>query len=195
MDSDAVVGILMVLFWVFTSLVARFKRKSHSELPENQAPADGTARGELVEKALRELAEQMGVEVEVSPAEAPTASEHAPTASEHRRTRSETFGTPSEHRTGASEHRQTATEVRRTASESVLPAGEHDWTSSEHRRGDVQIERPPASVPRRRRQRSRFAQRLTEDLTGGRTSLARAIALREILGPPVSMRSPEQDRA
>ena len=196
MDSDVVIGLLMILVWIFSSLVARFGRKAR-QVPEEEGGAPRPAsRGDLLQKALRELADQMGIEVETAPSEAPVASEHTGTVSEHRRTATETRGTWSEHVAAPAEHRHTASEIRRTASEAVVQAAEHDLTASEHRRGDVEVSRLPAKASDRRRPRSEFARRLQADLTGGsKDALARAIVLREILGPPVSLRSPEQDRA
>lgn len=196
MDSDAVIGLLMLLLWIFSSLVARFGRRRSAETVEMEPREEdrGPSRAEQVQQALRDLAEQMGVEIQVAPAEEPVASEHRETASEHRRTRTETRGTVSEHREVVSEHRRVQSEVRQTSSEIDLPSSEHDWTSSEHVRGDLRrVPLPAASLPTRRR-RSVFARRLQRDLVGGGGNLARAIVLREILGPPVSLRSPSDER-
>lgn len=46
-------------------------------------------------------------------------------------------------------------------------------------------QRPLPAPPRRK---TRLARRVMEDLTSGRASLARAIVLREVLGPPVALR-------
>ena len=149
------------------------------------------------QQALRDLAKQMGIEVEVEPAEQPVASEHARTAGEHRRTELETRRTLSEHVVEPSEHRRTASEAARTASEAIFEAREHRVTPGEHRRGDLRAPGPAArrlAAPPRvaGRVRSDFARRLRADLGAG-DSLARAIVLREILGPPVGMRPPGQD--
>ncbi len=196
MDVESIPFIFMVLLWVLSRFVAKFAKKPQSELPEGETSPHRADRGEVVQKALRELAEQMGVEIEVAPAEAPVASEHAQTRSEHRRTRTETRGTPSEHLEVAAEHRQAVSELSRTASEAAMPAAEHNWTMSEHRHGDVEVSRPPISAPSvSSGRRSAFGRRLRRDLSGRGGSLARAIVLREILGPPVSLRSSGEDRA
>lgn len=62
---------------------------------------------------------------------------------------------------------------------------------SEHRPGDVVVTRPPAPA-RRRVLKPGFGRRLVADLQGDRESLARAIVLREILGPPVGLRPPDR---
>ncbi len=215
MDGDVIIGILMVVFWLVSSLAARFgKKKARSGEGESEdampsvppvppvpghrpqsrpqrpaAPAAGS-----FQKALQNLAEQMGMEVEVAPAEAPVASEHSRTASEHRRTALETHATLSERTATASEHRRTASEARRTASETAFTLPEHQLTASEHRRGDLRRPRPTAAGMPQRRRRSEFSQRLAADLRGGQGSLARAIVLREILGPPVGLRSGEEEQ-
>ena len=221
MDGDLIIGLLMVIFWLVSSLVARFgrmvrqrqsgrpPRQPAGQQPQQQArqPASQQAArraGEstdasqepALQKMLRDLAEQMGLETEVEPAEPPRASEHRPTSSEHRRTQLETRATASEHQLRASEHQRTpseyqrtASETRRTASEEVFALPEHQVTASEHQWGDVVGHGMPQSMPRRHRQRSKFLRRLHADLAGGRDSLARAVVLREILGPPVGLRS------
>ncbi len=203
MDGDIIIGILMVVFWLISSLAARIGKKAKSGQTEEQQvvpPVPPPASRQPVrpsanpfQKALADLAEQMGVEVEVGPREAPVASEHTLTASEHRRTALETHATLSERTASASEHRRTASEVRRTAAEAVFPLPEPQLTASEHVRGDLRRARPAASgAPVKRRQKSEFSRRLAADLSGGRGSLARAIVLREILGPPVGLRSGDE---
>lgn len=198
MDSDIIVGFLMILFWIFSSFVAR--KKAKSEYYEDEMPVEPgeVEPGVTLQEALQDLAKQMGVEVATGPPEAPVASEHRPTASEHRQTAMETSSTFSEHIEVAAEHRQRATEIRRTASEIALDAADHQWSPGEHVRGDVTRARSAAAgitpaVPTAHRVgQSAFAKRLKTDL-GNRGSLARAIVLKEILGPPVSLRSPSQD--
>lgn len=203
MDGDVVIGILMVLLWLISSVAARFGKKTRQHEVEAEVPsADGRHADPrphrplpaTLQKALGELAEQMGVEIEVAPAEAPVASEHTMTGGEHRQSALETFSTSSEHSGTISEHVQTASEVRRTMSETHFSATEHQSTESEHVRGDLRQARPAASgVPAaHHRTRSRLARRVVADLSN-RGSLARAMILREILGPPVSMRAPDPD--
>jgi hypothetical protein len=93
----------------------------------------------------------------------------------------------SEHRPTLSEHRPTASEHRVTASEHRVTASEHRVTASEHRPGDVRTDMPPPPVTSQRRGRSRFVQGLLADLSGP-DGLRRSILLREVLGPPVSLR-------
>ncbi len=207
MDGDVIIGILVVVFWLISSLAARIGKAVKTRQPENQdavppvPPLPGAARQPVAapaantfQKALADLADQMGVEIEVGRPEPPVAAEHTLTGSEHRRTALETHATLSERTATASEHRRTASEARRTASEAVFELPEHQLTASEHTRGDLRRARPSAEAPVRRRQKSRFARRLAADLTGGRGSLGRAIVLREILGPPVGLRSGEPER-
>ena len=192
MEGDAVVFVLMILFWILSSVVSRFGRKVSpgDSLEDEASPA--SQRGATFKQALEDLAEQIRAEVEVGPAEPPVASEHRTTESEHRRTAPETRPTLSEHVGSLSEHRQTPAETRRTVSETVFDPSEHQWSMGEHVRGDVAVVRSAAAdAPRRPVARSEFARRLQADLSG--SSLARAMVLKEILGPPVSLRSPEKD--
>ena len=64
---------------------------------------------------------------------------------------------------------------------------EHRASASEHLPGDVKIERRVAPPPTRTWQPD-FGSRLIADLRGDPESLARAIVLTEILGPPVGLR-------
>jgi len=141
---------------------------------------------------------------------APTPSVEQPVLSEHRRTAGEHRRTPGEHRRTPGEHRRTPGEHRQSPGEARVPAGEHladdpyhmptpsehRRTASEHRRGDVRVTpRPPAPAYRGpSARRSRFARRLVADLRGDRRSLARAMVLKEILGPPLSLRTPGEER-
>lgn len=218
MDSDLVIGIFMIIVWFVSSLIARFgrKRAPEAEIPELEAPPATRQpavpqrrprqppspppvppKAVTVQQALRDLAKQMGIEVEVQPAEQPVASEHARTVGEHRRTEIETHQTLSEQTTTLEEHRRTASEAMRTASEGIFEAPEHRFTPSEHRRGDAMPTARRLSAPGRahRRGRSKLANQIQADLAAGGGSLARAIVLREILGPPVGLRPPGQDRA
>jgi hypothetical protein len=151
------------------------------------------------------------------PPPVPSAAERAsrpateqPVVAEHRRTASEHRPTPGEHRRTAGEHRRTLEEHRQAPGEARVPVGEHladdpyhmptpsehRGTPGEHRRGDVRITpRPPAAAYRGpSARRSRFARRLVADLRGDRRSLARAMVLKEILGPPLSLRTPGEER-
>ncbi len=195
MDGDVVFGILMVLFWIVSSLAARFGKAKRPAQPGSGASEAKPAGAGSIQEALRDLVEQMGAEMTTGPPEAPVAGEHTLTGSEHQRTVLEAGSTLTEQMTTASEHRRTPSEVRRTASEAIFAASEHQLTASEHLRGDVRRARaaagpPPAKVAGR----SRLVRRLHADLTGGKDSLARAIVLREILGPPVGLRPAGQDR-
>ena len=202
MDGDALIGILMVVFWLLSSLAARVGRAmKRSGESQERPPVENGETGERHEtpanvfrKALEELAEQMNVEVEVAPAEPPVASEHEHTPGWHDRTASEIRPTASEHEHTPGWHSRTASEVRRTASEIELAASEHLMTGLEHQRGDAQGTPIPALPTVRKRRLSPLAKRLRADLTGGPGTLARAVLLREILGPPVGLRSSERGR-
>ncbi len=198
MDGDVIIGILMVVFWLLSSLVSRFSKaakRSQAEAETVVPPVPGASQQATgtFQKALNDLAEQMGLEVQVGPAEPPVASEHSLTASEHRQTVLETHATRSEHVARASEHMRTASETRRTASEAVFDMGEHELTASEHHRGDLRRARLASSAPVKRRGKSLFGKRLAADLRGGGATLGRAVVLREILGPPIGLRSPESE--
>ncbi len=198
MEGNIIIGLLMVVFWVISSLAARFGRAVNRQAESQESPpAEGGEAENPFQRALRELAEQMNVEVEVAPAqppEQPVASEHEHTPGWHDRTASEVRPTASEHRHTPGWHERTASEIRRTASEAELAASEHVLSELEHLRGDFQGARIPAFNAIPRRPRSPFVQRLHADLTGGPSSLARAVVLREILGPPVSMRAADDER-
>ncbi len=198
MDSDAVIGLLMIAFWVVTSLLSRFGRKmrppAESYDPEeaDETLPQQVPREMSLEEALRQMAQLGKGKQEESPyAEAPVHSEHTETASEHRQTAIEIQETASEHTLTESEHRRTASEIRHTPSEKSLPKSEHVWTNSEHQRGEVRRLRPVVGGRRSRRQRSVLAAKILQDLSSGPHSLGRAVVLKEILGPPVSLRSTE----
>ncbi len=189
--GDVIVGIMMVIFWIILNLVSKAKRSAQQS--RGATPKAPPGAGSL-QKALSDLMEQMGVEGATGPPEAPVASEHTLTGSEHRRTVLEVGTTLSEQMATASEHRRTLSESRRTASEAIFTTSEHQLTEAEHRRGDLRRARAAASVPHRQPEKSRLVRRLHADLAGGKESLARAIVLREILGPPVGLRSAGQER-
>ncbi len=194
MDGDIVVGVLVFLFWIISSLITRGKARRPAQ--SQDAPEATPGGAGTIQRALSDLMEQMGVEVPAAgPPEMPVASEHTLTGSEHRRSVLEVGPTLSEQMTTASEHRRTLSEARRTASETIFTTPEHQLTEAEHRRGDLRRARAAAAgVPRQQPVGSRLIKRLHRDLAGGKESLARAIVLREILGPPVGLRSPGQDR-
>ena len=92
-------------------------------------------------------------------------------------------------------------EIRRGIQEAAAPAESVPEPvvryRTEPRRSEPEpepiLELPPpprvASVPGRgRRRRSALAQGLIDDLSSGPSSLARAMLLREVLGPPVALR-------
>ena len=192
MDGEFVIGILMVIFWLISSLVARFGRAARGRgagEPVDERQADAQS-GVPLGDALRDLAKQMGLE-EAAPVERPVASEHTLTPSEHRRSAGETMITASEHVGRPSDHRRTASEARLTASEHIFERSEHQLTASEHRRGDVDVWSPPPADLPPRRGKSVFVAGLHRELAGGPRALARAVLLREILGPPVSLRERE----
>ncbi len=180
MDSDLIGPLILFVLWLVSTVASKLSRRKPEE-PEQE----GTG-------SLKELMRQMGVDLGMDPAaggEAPVAAEHRPTASEHRRTLSETRPVASEHAAVISEHRQDASELLQTASEQIFEASEHQLSRGEHRRGDLRLPPPPRgsrASRRRHRQGPPLAAAVGRDLRDG---LARAIVLREILGPPVSLRS------
>ncbi|MEL7058785.1 MAG: hypothetical protein AAGN46_02040 [Acidobacteriota bacterium] len=133
----------------------------------------------------------------------PQPASERPTPSEHERAPGWLTPTPSEHQQAPgwlmptpSEHQQLERELAVRASEHRVTPSEHRRTESEHRKGDV--EGDPQSVPafvgsvqsayqRRRRIGKRGRHPLLVDLHG-RSSLARAVLLREVLGPPLGLR-------
>lgn len=140
---------------------------------------------ETLDEAVRSLMRQMGLE-----REEPVASEHRPTASEQRPTASEHRPTAAERSVTASEHRATPSEARRTASEHRRVAAEHRRTASEHRKGDASLPPIPRSAPAGLggARGGTIARAVRRDLASGRRTVAEALALREILGPPVALR-------
>ncbi len=177
--EDLIGPLILFVLWLVSTVASKLSRRKPEE-PEQE----GTG-------SLKELMRQMGVDLDMDPAagEAPVAAEHRPTASEHRRTLSETRPVAAEHTAVTSEHRQAASERLQTASEQIFEASEHQLSRGEHRRGDLRLPPPPrgSRAPRRRRRQGPpLAATVGRDLRDG---LARAIVLREILGPPVSLRS------
>ena len=165
-------------------------------VPRESAPAPApAARPPSPEDALVNLLKRLGVDVP-SAQEQPVPGEHARTPGEHVRTAAEARRTASEHDHTPGWHDRAASEIQPTASERTRVASEHRRSAGEHRPGDVQwarsAELPPvprtsvdAEVPR-----SALGRRTVAALRD-RESLARAIVLKEILGPPVGLRSPD----
>ncbi len=208
MNSDIVIFLLMVLFWGISQVMAWFGRRARAQQAERDGTSvgsDGTSvggetPGSTLQEALRDLADQMGIDVETEPKTIPaaaeptwTASEHRQTSGEHQQTMAETRPTVSETLMSATEHQRTRSESRRTSSEEGWVLSEHQWTPGEHERGDG----GGASIPRlagpRSKRTSLLTQRLRRDLAS-RNALAKAVVLRDVLGPPVSLRAPTDDR-
>lgn len=187
--EDLIPFLAVIAYIVLTivSKVAQNRKKAAAE------PGPRPNKPTVVDQMLREMMRQAGI-----PEEKPVASERRVTASEHRPTVAEHRPTVSETRPTASEHRPTPSEIRPTLSEHVPRASEHLPSPGEHLKGDAVLppipELPPiGQVPtgeRSRRRRSQLASSLAADLHGGGRSLARAVVLREILGPPVALRRP-----
>ena len=176
--------VVAIIFWVAIALfgkIASAMQKRARETSARGRPQGGPPPVPSLESMLREMARQAGLyqEPAVASEHRGTASEHAPTLSEHRGTLFEHLGT-------AGEHRQTALEIHQAQMERSRREGEHRATASEHLKGDVVLG-PRPTREERTRHRSPFAVRILADLRG-RRELARAVVLREILGPPVSLR-------
>ncbi|MCP4655397.1 MAG: hypothetical protein GY856_08260 [bacterium] len=188
MDFGDVFAFLVFLFFVVVlPLLSKLagKKGRSPDLSPGVPPSQQSKRGGLMatlDEALRQAATQ---------AERPVPSEHTRSRGEHQRTAAEHRRTASEHRRTASETRRTASEHRRTASEQQPTMAEHRPTASEHTKGDVDVGRAPIGS-RRRKTRPGFVGSVFAELRGP-ASLSRAIVLREILGPPVSLRNPPQD--
>ena len=136
---------------------------------------------------------RIGVDVNPYAPEPPVPGEHARTPSEHAHTPGWHQPTASEHAHTPGWHQRTASETRPTASEQAVVPSEHRRTLSEHRPGDVRPLGVAAAPGPRPAVKPGFGRRVVEELSGDRETLARAIVLREILGPPVGLRS-EGDR-
>ncbi len=192
MNSDIVVFLLVALFWIVSQAIAWLGRRARPmDADLEQATPPGQNRKGTLQEALRDLAQQMGVDVEMSPVEPPAVAQPNGSGSEHRRTVSETHPTASETRMSKAEHRRTPSEAQRTSSEEVWSVQEHEWSQSEHVRGDLEVSAIPKLDTHGQTESSRFVERLRAELTSqDRSALARAIVLREVLGPPVSLRPP-----
>lgn len=181
---EELIPILVLVAYVVLSLLGRLANKGKKGTDESASPT-------TVDRMLREMMGQAGVEPEPPvPAEhRPTRSEHRPTASEHRQAPGEIYAT-------AAEHRPTRTETRVSPSEHRPRASDHLPTPGEHLKGDVVVlpPIPKTAPPGRRRRRSPFADAVVSNLRGGSGALGRAIVLSEILGPPVSLRPPGEQR-
>lgn len=226
MDADLIVWLLVMAFWVVSSLLGRLTRKKENAKRPAQEVPDGKGGG-FLERMVRDLAEAQREMLQ--PAQPPqqvrpgedggsiaeqkrlaaerrrlmrraglessehqeTAGEHTETPGEHRRTFGESLITAEEHRVSRSEHVPTASEHLRTF-------GEHRGTLEEHLPGDLPVKRKRklAAVPGSRETASRVRSKIDvlHDLHGPR-DLARAIVLREVLGPPVALRDPQDDRS
>ncbi len=219
MESELFVWLVIIAFWLVSNLI-RFLRRLAArgrqvveEQKARQAPQRPGARRQAppppqkpaapepaAEDALAELLKSFGVEVETPSAhERPVASEHVFTPGEHSQAPSQTRGTASEHEHTPGWHQQAASELSETASEHTWRDSEHRGTASEHQAGDVFVpdlpDPPMPAFPATKRSVSPgLGRRVIAELHGDRESLARAFLLREVLGPPVGMRS-SQDRS
>lgn len=172
--------ILVLVGYAVLSLLGRLVQG------KKRPDVDDSADPVTVDTMLRDMLRQAGVEPEPSVPEEhrPTRSEHRPTRGEHRQDAAETAYT-------VTEHRRTASETRVTRSEHVPRASDHLVSPGEHLKGDAHLPPvPKIAPPKARRKRSRFASALVSNLRG--EALGRAIVLREILGPPVSLRTPDE---
>lgn len=181
---EQLIPVLIFIAWVVISILGRLAKSAKKQ--------QGSRPPTAFEQAMREIMREAGLTQEQPAVEPPVVSEHRPTPSEHRPTPSEHAPTYGETRPTVAEHRPTASEARPTVSEHVPRPSEHLPTPGEHLRGDVLV--PPAlpirKSTRRKKGRSRLAAAVVGDLRG-RRSLARAVLLREILGPPLGLRPPD----
>jgi len=172
-------AVLVIVFWIAIALLSKIASAAKKRQQERGGPPPVQAGA--LETMLRQIAKEAGLYQEP-----PVVSEHAATASEHRGTFGEHAPTASESRRTVLEHHQAEIERRRTESEARGTFGEHEGTVSEHLRGDAVV-LPPIPSGLRPRRRSSLGAALAKDLHGGSRALARAVMLREILGPPVSL--------
>ncbi len=197
---DELLPIILVLSWALISWLGnKAKKKGQRQESESAEPS-------AVEQFLQQISREAGLAPEQPPPPPPppvpirvavprppgTGSEHRVTASEHRPSASEHRPSASEHRPSASEHRPSASEHRPSASEHRPSASEHRHTTSEHIPGDAALPAIPRRGSDQPRRRSKLGAALAADLHGGRETLSRAVVLREILGPPVSLRSRDE---
>jgi hypothetical protein len=185
MECGDLFGVALFVTLALVSMASKYLSRKQQSVPpsevEGETPQTGIAA--QLREALREVVEEAQT---AAPWETP-ASEHHRTPSEHRRT-------PGEHRRTPGEHQRTPGEHRRTAGEHQRTPSEHRPTAGEHVAGDAPVTRLPPPPAVRRRGGSDLAAAVRGELRSGRASLARAMVLREILGPPVSMRSGMEDR-
>lgn len=185
---EELIPLLIFVAWIVLSLLGRLARSLDKK---KKGDTEGTEPSTF-ERTMRELMREAGLAEEPVVVEPPVVSEHRPTPGERRPTATEHARTYGETRRTVSEHLPTATETRRTFSEHLPTGSEHLFTPGEHLRGDVRVPPvPKGKRPRRPRRRSPFASAVVRDVRGGR-SLARAVLLREILGPPVGLRRPDE---
>jgi hypothetical protein len=161
--------------------------------PPPPPPQPQPAVSKQAEDALTQLLRSFGVEVPQSVPEQPVASEHVPSRGEHAQAAAQTRGTPSEHDHTRGWHERAAKWTTKTASEHSLAPSFHRGTAGEHLAGDVFLpDRAVAAAAPRRPLDPGIGRRLVAALHGDREGLARAILLREVLGPPIGMRPPGQ---
>ncbi len=212
MDGEAIGTLLIIAFWVISALTKamnRGKKKQAQQAPTStpapphpaRAPAPTTRRsapkqtlgpdtvGDLLREMISEIKGKPQSEEAATPPwqEPQVLSEHQQSAGEHRHTDSETSWSASEHSWSFEEHRRSAGEHSSTLSELRGTASEHRGSASEHRRGDVVAARRGSAEEATRRRPAHRAGSVRAALAS-RGSLARAMVLKEILGPPVSLR-------
>lgn len=199
---DDLIPFIIAVVWVVMTLLGKFaqKRRGQQGGEESQEPREASVGPTTFEQVLKEM---MGGQQELAPRQPPPPPlpPALPTPSEHRKTPSEHRWTPSEHQRDPYEIHGTPSEHRRAAHEIMPGPGERRWTASEHRPtpsehrpGELVVSslpRPAASASVRRR-RSRLGRQLRSDLRGGQ-GLARAMILKEILGPPVALKPSGED--
>ncbi|MEE8525634.1 MAG: hypothetical protein V3T72_16985 [Thermoanaerobaculia bacterium] len=210
MKSEVVIWLVIIGVWLISNLIKFFRsqaaksRQAAEQRPTRPAPQRSealrppppppppAAPKPAVEDALSDLLKSFGVDIQPSSQERPVATEHALTPGEHARTASETRVTISEHDHSPGWHQRPASETAGTASEHSLSASFHRRSAGEHEAGDVFLPARPlqAVATAGRRTGSVIGRRVVADLHRDRDSLAEAVLLREVLGPPVSLRSP-----
>lgn len=182
---EDLVPFLIVLFYIFSYLRGLVAKQKADPGPTAESPSDTReAPVSTVEAMLQEMRRQMAE----AAGERGSPGEHSRSPGEHRTTASEHRPTASEQRPVLSDHLQTASEIEFSQSEHVVQASEHEMTLGEHQKGDAWVPTVPISLPATAgHRRSKFGKALIQDLKGGH--LGRAVVLREILSPPVSLRS------
>ncbi|MEM1204273.1 MAG: hypothetical protein AAGN66_13665 [Acidobacteriota bacterium] len=195
MDGELIVWLLFIAIWLISSVIQQIKKISGIKRPDPPAEIPSTPKGQPAatpqarsqgdgaagDDVLKELMRQLGVDVEPQPAPPPPVPTPAPRSAPPIPgvSRSDASGSPPGLGAG---------ELSTPPYPRAAALGEGAPMPALPRLG-----LPSGPPARRRRSRSRLAAGVVRDLrrqSGGR-SLARAVLLQEILGPPVSLKDAE----